>query len=244
MTRDMHGEATPRSRRRAATARSRRRPFICPFPPRWPTLALHSPSRTHTCAAPPSSSATPHHQAPHHPAQPRPFHREPQPSPYSCAPPTHPSTSHTSASMEISADECCWICLAGAEAGELERPCQCPRLSHRECSARWRLTRAGRRYAGRSTQPSCQAWQGSHRSLLGSAHTAGPRRAAPPAHENAPLPCVLRHSEESSCRFCKARLPPLEEALAPPHLVPTVSSVRPCARKRPAVSAAARPSRA
>jgi len=37
----------------------------------------------------------------------------------------------------------CWICLDGAGAQELARPCRCPRLVHKQCLARWQLQSAG-----------------------------------------------------------------------------------------------------
>jgi hypothetical protein len=38
----------------------------------------------------------------------------------------------------------CWICLAGEEAGPLDRPCPCPRWCHRACIAHWQLVSAGK----------------------------------------------------------------------------------------------------
>ncbi|EFJ46518.1 hypothetical protein VOLCADRAFT_93070 [Volvox carteri f. nagariensis] len=46
------------------------------------------------------------------------------------------------ASSDLDRDEC-WICLSSA--GSLSRVCDCPRVSHRECLARWQLTNYGRR---------------------------------------------------------------------------------------------------
>ncbi|GIL89712.1 hypothetical protein Vretimale_16627 [Volvox reticuliferus] len=39
----------------------------------------------------------------------------------------------------------CWICLSSEPPGTLARVCDCPRVSHRECLARWQLTNYGRR---------------------------------------------------------------------------------------------------
>ncbi|GFR48476.1 hypothetical protein Agub_g10372 [Astrephomene gubernaculifera] len=44
--------------------------------------------------------------------------------------------------MAASEDRC-WICLSGSEAGQLERPCACPRFVHRVCLGRWQLQSAG-----------------------------------------------------------------------------------------------------
>ena len=41
--------------------------------------------------------------------------------------------------------DACWICLDGARDGSpLVAPCQCPRLVHRACLAKWQLTSAGK----------------------------------------------------------------------------------------------------
>lgn len=40
----------------------------------------------------------------------------------------------------------CWVCLGGAEGGQLESLCRCPsRRAHKRCWARWCLQQAGRR---------------------------------------------------------------------------------------------------
>ncbi|GLI67527.1 hypothetical protein VaNZ11_011741 [Volvox africanus] len=49
---------------------------------------------------------------------------------------------NTGSDSEI--DEC-WICLSSDPPGTLARVCDCPRVSHRECLARWQLTNYGRR---------------------------------------------------------------------------------------------------
>jgi hypothetical protein len=42
--------------------------------------------------------------------------------------------------------DACWICLDGARDGSpLVAPCQCPRLVHRACLAKWQLTSAGKK---------------------------------------------------------------------------------------------------
>ncbi|KAI8474923.1 MAG: hypothetical protein J3K34DRAFT_365890, partial [Monoraphidium minutum] len=38
----------------------------------------------------------------------------------------------------------CWICLGGAEDGELVTPCRCPLVVHAPCLSRWQLRRLSR----------------------------------------------------------------------------------------------------
>lgn len=84
-------------------------------------------------------------------------------------------------------EELCWVCLAGAEQGELAQPCKCPRLVHPKCLARWAQEQAGNRQKPASPVPE------------------SPNNVAP----------LLRRwqlqsagkSEESKCRFCGAVLP-------------------------------------
>ncbi|KAG1667776.1 hypothetical protein FOA52_010813 [Chlamydomonas sp. UWO 241] len=53
------------------------------------------------------------------------------------------STSH--APRRPTPDDCCYLCLSGAEAGPLCIPCACPSLwSHTKCLARWQLQQAGK----------------------------------------------------------------------------------------------------
>ncbi|PNW70420.1 hypothetical protein CHLRE_17g719100v5 [Chlamydomonas reinhardtii] len=47
-------------------------------------------------------------------------------------------------SNDVCSEDSCWICLAGAESGPLERPCRCPRSVHLSCLGRWQLQQAGR----------------------------------------------------------------------------------------------------
>lgn len=42
--------------------------------------------------------------------------------------------------------DACWICLDGPREGSpLVAPCQCPRLVHQACLAKWQLTSAGKK---------------------------------------------------------------------------------------------------
>ncbi|KXZ50948.1 hypothetical protein GPECTOR_14g194 [Gonium pectorale] len=63
-------------------------------------------------------------------------------SPSAAAP--FPLSTSTRERQAMSTGDCCWICLLGPEAGELERPCPCPRFVHRTCLGRWQLQSAGR----------------------------------------------------------------------------------------------------
>ena len=46
-------------------------------------------------------------------------------------------------SNDVCSEDSCWICLAGAESGPLERPCRCPRSVHLSCLGRWQLQQVG-----------------------------------------------------------------------------------------------------
>lgn len=66
------------------------------------------------------------------------------------APPHAPAHAHSAdacAPPPCDADaDACWICLDGARDGSpLVAPCQCPRLVHRACLAKWQLTSAGKK---------------------------------------------------------------------------------------------------
>ncbi|PSC69552.1 Nitric oxide synthase-interacting [Micractinium conductrix] len=97
------------------------------------------------------------------------------------APPTRPAqhspmSSYSSLSSCSSSGSCgssdeqdnvCWICLAGADAGALSRPCGCPRLSHAPCLARWQLQQAGKYEQShcRFCQQQLPDWREAHQHL-------------------------------------------------------------------------------
>lgn len=56
-----------------------------------------------------------------------------------------PAASTCQSSNDPDADAC-WICLDGSREGSpLVAPCQCPRLVHQACLAKWQLTSAGKK---------------------------------------------------------------------------------------------------
>jgi len=62
------------------------------------------------------------------------------------APPADAAAANAAASGCCDDPDACWICLDGARDGSpLVAPCQCPRLVHRACLAKWQLTSAGKK---------------------------------------------------------------------------------------------------